>query len=98
MGRYITGFASAGIAIGYFFNIYVLLAISALLVSLFVIEARRSNTMPGTSGKMGGMIIGLLLWAVFFVPAWITSVIVNRELILSFFQAIARGLSVLLLR
>ena len=86
------------VAVGYFFNIYVVLALSTLLCVLFVKDARRPNTLPGTSGKMGGMIMGLMILAPFVAVALLTSFIVNWELLLSLASAAAHFFSTFFLR
>lgn len=94
----IVAFWLFAIVIGYFFNIYVVFALTLLLCFLFMREGRRPNSLPGTSGKMGAMIIGFIALAPFVIVMLITSIIVNRGMVASFFKTIAYYFSVIFLR
>jgi heme/copper-type cytochrome/quinol oxidase subunit 2 len=86
------------VAVGYFFNIYVVLVLVTLLCVLFGREARRPNTLPGTSGKMGATIEGFMVLAPFVIVTLFTSFIVNRGLLLSLVLILAHFFSTIFLR
>ncbi len=84
--------------VGYFLNIYV---VCVLLVGLFVYvtyEAKRPNTMPGTSGKMGGMFIAFVFLVPFVVVIIATTLIFNYEQLASAITTIGHYAAQLLLR
>ena len=86
------------VVIGSFFNIYVVLTLAVFLCFLFWNDGRRPNTLPGTSGKMGAMIMALVVLAPFITIMVITSIIVNWGLVASFFQTIVHHFSIVFLR
>ena len=94
----IGGAALAALLIGYFLNIYVVIAIVVILCGYFVYEVKRPNTMPGTSGKMGGIFISIVVLAPFVLIALITTFIVNFALVMSLFGTIAHYAAQLFLR
>lgn len=88
----------AAFLIGYFLNIYVVLV---LLVALFVYvarETRRPNTMPGTSGKMGGMFIGFVFLVPFVAVTVITTLVFNYEQVAALVNTVGHYAKQLLLR
>ena len=86
------------IGIGYFFSIYSVLALTALLCFIYVREVFRPNPYPGTSGKLGGMIMGLIVLVPFTMSMLITSLIINRSKVVEFFKTIAYYFSIVFLR
>lgn len=86
------------VAIGYLFNIYVVLAFTVLLCFIYVKENSRPNPYPGTSGNMGAMIIAFIVLVPFIVTMLITSSIVNQDKAIAFFKTITRYFSIVFLR
>lgn len=68
-----------GAAIGYFLNIYVVAVLAALVTYLYFKEYGRPNPQPGTSGQMGALIVGFLLFAPATATMLVVSAVVNWE-------------------
>lgn len=78
------------VGIGYFFNIGFVFGITFLVCMLFVFEGQRVNTLPGTSGKSGGMVIGFIVLTPFLCIMLLTSVMVNQDVVAGFFHTLGR--------
>lgn len=76
--------ALVAVSIGYFFNISVVFVLTFLLLGLFIFEGQRQHTLPGTSGKSGGMVIGFIVLVPFLCIMLFTSVVVNQDIVLGF--------------
>lgn len=86
------------VIIGYFFNIYVVLTLGALLSYLYTKESCRPNPYPGTSGRMGAMIMGFIVLAPFVIIMLITSIIRNQDKVATFFKTVAYYFPMVFLR
>jgi hypothetical protein len=97
---FLIAFAAAFVAVltGYFLNIYIVVLLVAGLDAWFIRDAKRPNTMPGTSGKMGGVLISLVFLVPFTLVALGTSMWVNYDKIIALLGTIAHWANVLLLR
>ncbi len=86
------------IVAGYFFNIYVVFTLALLLSALYVWDLSRPDSFPGTSGGVARLMFEMAVLVPFVITMVITSIVVNQALVASFFQTIARYLSVFFLR
>lgn len=85
-------------AIGYFVNIYMVFALVVVLCFLYFKEVCQPNPYPGTSEKMGGIIIMSILLGLFIIITLTTSIIFNQDRIVAFFDIIWHYTSILFLR